>query len=218
MLEKLIETSRQRINIYGFLALIYRSEVGETVLQHIKKPAFQSVLSTMGAALEDEFLKKPENEIIEELAIEYTRLFVGPGKHISPHESVHHERGDGDWGTLWGKSTIEVKQFIEASGLEYKSDYHGIPDHISVELEFMQEAVKSEEQALKEQDKDGAAYCLSMEKQFIEEHLSKWIPLFCDKVIAEAELSFYKEIARLTKYIIDFEKENIDKYLAEVRG
>jgi TorA maturation chaperone TorD len=91
MLKKMIETTKQRSNIYGFLSLIYRSEVGETVLQHIKKPEFHSVLSDMGAELEDDFFKKPQKELIEDLAIEYTRLFIGPAKHISPHESVHLE-------------------------------------------------------------------------------------------------------------------------------
>lgn len=218
MSKKMIETAKQRSNIYGFLSLIYRTEVGETVLQHIRKPAFHSVLSDMGAKLEDDFSKKPEKELIEDLAIEYTRLFIGPAKHISPHESVHHERGDGDWGTLWGKSTVEVKKFIETSGLEYKSDYIGIPDHISVELEFMKQAAEREVQAREENDNDGLLYCLKMEKKFIDEHLAKWLPVFCEKVISEANLSFYREMARITSNFIEFEKEEINRYISDAEN
>jgi TorA maturation chaperone TorD len=215
MPKKMIETARQRSNIYGFLSLIYRSEVTETVLKHIKESEFLSVLSEMGAKLEDDFLARPEAELIENLAVEYTRLFMGPGKHISPHESVHHERNDGDWGTLWGADTVAVKKFIETAGLEYKSEYTGLPDHISVELEFMQEAAKREVQAREENDHDGVLYCLEMEKKFIDEHLIKWLPVFCEKVVSEAELSFYREIAKLTKSFIEFEKEKINKYISE---
>ncbi len=215
MSKEMIVTALQRSNIYALLALIYRAEVTKALIKHIKAPEFLSVLSDMGAELEDDFLRRPEDELIEDLAIGYTGLFLGPGRHISPHESVHHERDDGDWGGLWGKSTVEVKKFIESSGLEYKSDYHGMPDHISVELEFMQEATKRESLAWKDKDSKGALYCLKMEKKFIEEHLIKWLPIFCDRVISEAELSFYREMARLTKSFIEFEKEKIDKYISE---
>jgi TorA maturation chaperone TorD len=154
MTKKMVETATQRSNIYGLLSLIYRTEVTKDLLAHIKKPEFLSVLSDMGAKLEDDFLKGSEDKLIEDLAVEYTRLFLGPGKHISPHESIHHDTGDGDWGQFWGRSTVEIKKFIAASGLEYKSEYTGLPDHISVELEFMQLAAKRETQALEEKDND----------------------------------------------------------------
>ena len=217
-LESMSETASVRSNIYGLLSVIYRAEPSADLIRQIKDPQFLGILSSAGIELEAAFLNGPEETILEDLAIEYTRLFLGPDKHISPHESIHHERGDGDWGTLWGKSTVEIKSFIESSGLEYKSDYHGMPDHISVELEFMHEAVKREKQAWDEKDNDGASYCLNMEKHFIEEHLVKWVPVFCDKIAAEAELSFYKEMSRLTKYFMDFEKDNINNYLVEARG
>jgi TorA maturation chaperone TorD len=168
----------------------------------------------MGAELKDDFFKRPEDELIEDLAVEYTRLFLGPGRHISPHESIHHERGDGKWGELWGADTVAVKKFIETSGLEYKSGYNGMPDHISVELEFMQEAAKREAQAREADDNDGALYCLRMEKKFISEHL-KWISVFCDKVISEAEMAFYREMAKITKNFMEFEQVEIDKYISE---
>jgi TorA maturation chaperone TorD len=168
----------------------------------------------MGAELKDDFFKRPEDELIEDLAVEYTRLFLGPGRHISPHESIHHERGDGKWGELWGADTVAVKKFIETSGLEYKSGYNGMPDHISVELEFMQEAAKREAQAREADDKTGALYCLRMEKKFISEHL-KWISVFCDKVISEAGMAFYREMAKITKNFMEFEQVEIDKYISE---
>ncbi len=214
MTKKMIETARQRSNIYGLLALVYRKEVTKTLLRHLKDPEFLSVLSNMGARLEDDFLKRPEDELIEDLSIEYTRLFLGPGKHISPHESVHHERGDGDWGQLWGRATVEVKKFIETAGLKYTSSYPGLPDHISVEFEFMREVTRREAHALEENDNDGLLSCLMMENKFIEDHLLKWVPIFCDKIISEAELSFYREIAKITKLFIEFEKEELKGYIS----
>jgi TorA maturation chaperone TorD len=115
---------------------------------------------------------------------------------------VHHEREDGDWGSFWSKSTVEVKSFIEATGLEYKSDFTGMPDHISVETEFMKVLTARESQAWEEDDKDAAESCRAMQKKFFDEHISQWVPGFCDKVIADAKLDFYRKIAELTKEFV----------------
>jgi TorA maturation chaperone TorD len=216
-LKDMAEIARQRSNIYGFLALIYYKEPTFDLLKKIKAPQFLEVLSEHGVQLGEDVLKTQENKIIEDLAVEYCRLFLGPGKHISPHESVHHVREDGDWGKLWGKDTILVKKFIESAGLEYKSEFTGMPDHISVELEFMQKAITREAEAWEEGDYDGALYCLKMQKKFIDEHLIQWIPIFCDKVISEAKLSFYREMAKLTKNFIEVEKKEIDRYISEAQ-
>ncbi len=213
----MVEIARQRSNIYGFLALIYYKELTFDLLKKIKDPQFLEVLSEQGVQLGEDILKTSEDKIIEDLAVEYCRLFLGPGKHISPHESVHHKREDGHWERLWGKDTVLVKKFIESAGLEYKPEFTGIPDHISVELEFMQKAVAREAGAWEEGDRDGAPYCLKMQKKFIDEHLIHWSPIFCDKVISEAKLSFYREMAKLTKNFIEVEKKEIDGYILEAQ-
>jgi TorA maturation chaperone TorD len=199
-----------RSSIYGFLATIFREEITMNQLHHLKTQPFIKALFEPESRFYDALLNKPEEQLIEDLAVEYARLFLGPDKHISPHESVHHERDGGDWGSLWGKSTVEVKKFIESAGLEYITEYSGLPDHISVELEFMQQAASREAQAWELNDSEGALYCLKMEKKFLDDHILKWIPLFCDKIIADTKLSFYREIAELTKNFIELEIEEID--------
>jgi TorA maturation chaperone TorD len=181
------------------------------LLQQVKDPRFLGVLSDLGAEGIDDLLQKPEEELLEDLAVEYARLFLGPGKHISPHESVHFQRDDGQWGKLWGASTVEVKKFIESTGLNYKEEYKGLPDHISVEFEFMQQLTLHEEKVWKEADADKAAGYRRAEKKFVEEHLMRWIPGFCEKVIQEAELPFYRAMAALTRSFIEFEIQEINR-------
>ena len=112
--------ARQRSNVYGLLASVYRQEVNADLLHQVKDPQFLGVLSDLGIQLRSDFLQKPEEDMLDDLAVEYAGLFLGPGGHISPHESVHHQRGDGS-GLLWGESTAEVKRFIESTGLSYDS-------------------------------------------------------------------------------------------------
>jgi TorA maturation chaperone TorD len=40
------------------------------------------------------------------------------------------------------------------------------------------------------------------------------VPLFCKRVIKDAELSFYGEIAKLTKCFIEFEKKEINRWIS----
>jgi TorA maturation chaperone TorD len=200
-----------RSSVYGFLAAVYRRELTSELLRQIKTQQFQEVLSNLGVNLNNGFFHDTEKELLENLAVEYTRLFVGPGKHISPHESVHHKKEGVQSGQLWGELTAQVKMIIESSGLVYKSEYTGMPDHISVELEFMQHVVQREAQAWEADDDETALLCLKNEKKFVDEHLFGWIPVFCEKVIETAEVPFYREMARLTRSFIDFEKQELKK-------
>jgi TorA maturation chaperone TorD len=211
------EGARIRSNIYGFLSSMFREEITAERLRQIKTPVIKEVLSEMGLRY-DILSRKNQDQLIEDLAVEYARLFLGPDKHISPHESVHHQRDDGDWGTHWGASTVDVKKFIETAGLEYKQEYTGMPDHISAELDFMKEAAEREAQALEENDWEGALYCQKMEKKFISDHLIKWIPAFCDKIISQAEISFYGDLADVTKDFITLESEEIDQSISATEG
>jgi TorA maturation chaperone TorD len=203
-----------RSNIYGMLALVYRQEMSSDLLKQVKGTQFLEILTDLeaeGTEEIDAFLQKPEAELLEDLAVEYTRLFLGPGKHISPHESVHHQQDDGQWGKLWGASTAKVKKFVESTGLTYSEDFKGLPDHIAVELEFMQQLTLREEQAWMNADADAAVSCRQTEKKFIEGHLVRWIPDFCKNVMQQAELPFYRALAALTRSFIEFEIQEMNR-------
>jgi len=195
-----------RSNIYGMLALVYRQEMSSDLLKQVKGTQFLEILTDLeaeGTEEIDAFLQKPEAELLEDLAVEYTRLFLGPGKHISPHESVHHQQDDGQWGKLWGASTAKVKKFVESTGLTYSEDFKGLPDHIAVELEFMQQLTLREEQAWMNADADAAVSCRQTEKKFIEG--------FCKNVMQQAELPFYRALAALTRSFIEFEIQEMNR-------
>jgi TorA maturation chaperone TorD len=206
-----------RSNVYGLLATVFRQEITSDLLHQVKDPQFLGVLSDLGLQLANEFFQRPEDELLQDLAVEYSRLFLGPGLHVSPHESVHHQGNGGKGGLLWGESTAEVKKLIESTGLSYDPEYKGLPDHISVELEFMQQLTLREEQAWNEEDEKTALDCLKVEQKFIEEHLCRWVPVFCDKVIEEAELPFYREMAALTKNFIEFEQQEVEGYAGDLK-
>ncbi len=196
--------AKERSNLYGFLAAVYRGEPTPEFLRHLRDPSFLQVLAAAGVVLDQDLLNLPAEELVSELALEYTRLFLGPGKHVSPHASVHLPAGGG---SLYGAPTAAAKRFIESTGARYRPDYHGLPDHISVELEFMQQVVLTEAEAWDSQDPEQAKRCLSIEKEFIDIHLAGWVPVFREKVCRQAELSFYCQMAKMTEKFLRTERD-----------
>jgi putative dimethyl sulfoxide reductase chaperone len=79
----------------------------------------------MQAALADE-------EVLEALPVDYTRLFIGPFSPLAPpYESVY--RG----GEVMGASTAAVMGLYRMAGFDLSGDFHEAPDHIAAELEFV---------------------------------------------------------------------------------
>ncbi len=201
-------------NLYGFLAGLYRSELSQEHLETLRGSEMQTALHAVGIRLQGDFWNESADLVASELAVEYTALFLGPGGHISPHESVQIE----DHGAYWGDATLAVRRFITESGIEYSAEYNGIPDHISVELEFLAELARRESEAWLKQDTDAVINCLEYQRDFLGEHLGQWVGKFCSQVVERAELSFYREVANLTAMFVESEIEAVEERIADVRS
>ncbi len=198
------EAARERSKVYGFLASVFSREPTEAFLKGLREPRFQVALRDAGVALGEDILNRPAGELVDELAVEYTRLFIGPGKHISPHESVYREENGG---TLWGEETGRVVGLIRDAGLDFKEDFTGLPDHIGVELDFMGEMARREAEALEIGDADIVGHCRAAQDEMLEGHLLRWVPAFCGKVAEQSRSSLYLETAKLTEAFIRSEGE-----------
>ena len=209
------ETATARANVYGLLTAVFRAEPSSSLLTRLKDPEMLGVFEALGLSLGEDFCGSPDEQLNEDLAIEYTRLFLGPGPHISPHESLHVEEGRGPDGGHWGPDTVKVKNFIEAAGLTVDDRFPGMPDHICVEMEFMQQLTAREAAAWTEADEEFATNILKIEKRFYDEHLSRWVGRFCDKVIETSEHPFYQGFAEVTKGFLEYEGETLQGLVSD---
>jgi putative dimethyl sulfoxide reductase chaperone len=133
---------------------------------------------------------------IEELTVEYARLFVGPmALQAPPYGSYYLEHGK----QVMGESTQAVLQFYRRSGLRMDADFTEMPDHIAVELEFvsycLQKAVSADDQAVTLQWVDTAG-------SFLGQFLGKWYIQFCEKLRENSESPFYQALAELTELVV----------------
>ena len=192
----------ERSQLYGFLAAVFRTEPKLALLSEIRKPAFTDAMKAVGVDIGKAFGGQPDGELIDELAMEYARLFIGPGHHIAPYAALYLGV---EGASLWGPVTVWVKGFIEDAGFEYKPGFHDLPDHVSVELEFMQEITSRMALARKDGDEATVQKLHLIENEFLISHLGKWLPEFCSKIEAEAQLPFFAQMARLAKDFIGLE-------------
>jgi TorA maturation chaperone TorD len=216
--DDMAETAAARATVYGLLATVFRAEPKRDLIKRLQDPGLAELFASLGASFGDDFLNTPDDQLDrleEDLAVEFCALFIGPGDFFSPHESVHVVDGAGEpKSTLWGEETVQVKTFIEATGLKYEESFSENPDHISAELEFMEKLTRREAEVWKEGEHELALDCLKIQKKFFEEHLDNWVPAFCEKIAEKTEHPFFKAMAQVTKGFLDFERENLDGYVS----
>jgi TorA maturation chaperone TorD len=194
------EEALARSNLYGMLSHVFLKEPGVEFLKGLGDNKVRDALLSLGVdlngCLEGE-------KLMEELAVEYTTLFIGPVQHLSPHESVYKE------GTLLGYSALRVRRFYERCGYALSPGFKDMPDHLGVELEFMQHLTREESRCWRKGDKEKALEYRSLQRRFLEEHLVTWAPGFCIKVEKFAEHPFYKRMAALTREFIKLEHREL---------
>ena len=205
----------ERSKLYGLLANLFRREPGADLLTQLRSPGFHDLFGETGIDLGDDFFNDRLDDVRDRLMVEYTFLFLGPGKHISPHESVQLKRGSG---ILWGEETSIVKQFMVAAGFEIDEAANDIPDHISIELEFLSHLCQKEAEAWQADDHEAAAAALGWQHRFVSNNIGKWVGRFCRAVEAAAETPFYAQFAKLLRSFIAGEKSEIVDRLSKIDG
>jgi len=214
-IKEILETRR---NFYAFLYRMYLEEPPRELVDDLVNERFYFPdLTPLGEELSEgfrglkEFMEKSKgkaiNELHEDLVDEYTLLFIGPHRlPVQPYESWWMD------GKLMGESLLKVKRACREASIVKSKDYAEPEDHIAFELKFMH-FLCEEELSNFSLEKKRCAECLNQQKEFLSDHLLKWIPAFCDELY-ECELSdFYKCIAKLTKGFLLLEDAVIDELL-----
>ena len=152
----------------------------------MKEPSEELMLQ-----LKEMFLMKFEDSP-EEIRMDFVNIFLSPDNRLIPCESLYNY-SLGDRPRLWGRAAAEVQEFYGAAGLVMGEEMSLMPDHISMEMLFMSYLI---ENGLSE-----------LQWKFLDEHLVKWIPEYCDEVRRHAGTVFYKEVANVLKEFILSEHE-----------
>lgn len=139
------------------------------------------------------------NSSLEPLAVEHARLFIGPFQLVAPpYGSIYLD----DAKTVMGDSTARVAAFYHSCGLSLADDFHELPDHFAVELEFMSYLVFKQREAEVSGDSNEKTRITSLQQEFLGRFLIPWLEPFTSAIINDAEAPFYQAIARCTAAFI----------------
>ncbi|HZK43754.1 MAG TPA: molecular chaperone TorD family protein [Syntrophomonadaceae bacterium] len=166
------------------LALSYPSQ---ELMDLIEKRTFDKVFNEVA----------PFTGSLEDLEVEYCRLFVGPAHvEVPPYESVYRGHGNSmQKGNVKGSASIQVAEVYRKAGLTLNQEFTDLPDHIAVETLFIAylESMKvvSPDEGFDE-----------IQNQFVKNHLVQWAPVFADDVIKKTRNPWYSYIASLLTDIV----------------
>lgn len=122
----------------------------------------------------------------------YNRLFVGPQpQRAHPYESVYRSPD----GIVMGEATMQVVRAYTEAGLVLGDDCRELPDHIYIELEFMAYLAREEALARANEDENSAVTHLRRQMVFLRDHLTCWVPYFCNRVIEADPNGYYGQVA-----------------------
>ncbi|MFQ5644474.1 MAG: molecular chaperone TorD family protein [Thiogranum sp.] len=138
-----------------------------------------------------------------QLEAEYINVFDGQEQKrcCKPYEGqwLQDDRARRQW---------EVKKFYSIFGLRLNEQRNEMPDHISHELEFMHflsyQMVASGSAGRSRANGDRTEQLRLAQKDFLERHVSQWVPEFCRHLPEKTRLPFYLQLAELTgRFVID---------------
>lgn len=158
---------------------------------------------------------------LQDLKVEYTRLFVGPGPAVAaPYESVYLDgTAKGQPGTVMGESTLAVQREYDREGLQLSPDHRDLPDHVAVELEFLYYLCNAEAEAWRRGDPDEARRLRNRQREFLGRHLSRWLPELADRVARGSRHPFYRTLAALCLHYVRIDQgEGFDPASLPIAG
>jgi TorA maturation chaperone TorD/Fe-S-cluster-containing hydrogenase component 2 len=120
---------------------------------------------------------------------EFTRLFLGPGRPVvHPYESVHRE------GRMMGNAALQVRHFMTTEGLAAADNTP--PDHVSIELAFMAYLAGCEASSWDVANRERAVCYRGRQADFLQDHLMRWLPQFCHRLLIGRPHAHYADLAR----------------------
>ena len=175
-----------RSTTYQLLARLWLREVDADLLRRLRGSPLREAFTAAGGVL-------PLGDgvvVIDELAVDYCQLFLGPSNHLPPVQSVWQA------GQFHGTPIDSMRQFMDVCGY----DASGLPsgtmlDHLGVQLDMMGHILRHvTEQSSTTDGRDDVA---DVANSFFATHL-RWPADFLESAGRQAVTDFYRSVVSMT--------------------
>jgi TorA maturation chaperone TorD len=218
-LQELTRLIEQRGSTYAFLGRLFRVEVDQTLLDELRQLRFPARTGNRkaddGYRLIATYLGNVWDNSLTELAVDYTRVFIGHGvdafSAAYPFESVYTSEKR----LLMQDARDEVLAIYRSAGLAKQPSWKEGEDHISLEMEYLQVLCQRTVDALSQNDEDAAHAHLVSQRNFLVDHLAAWAPMMTADMKRFAKTDLYQGLACLTEGFLETDVEFLEDLLAE---
>ena len=173
---------------YRLLARLWLREVDVELLELLSSPEACQLFSSVGGQLPPD--DQSAQEAIEQLAIEYCHLFIGPKNHLPPVQSVWQS------GQFQSQAVGSMRDFFEVANYQFEGS--NVPDHLGVQLDVMAQLCESA--AAEQRDEH-----VDVLRQFYLRHLT-WPSRLIDGVLQRDGSAFYRSVAEVTREFLQQEQ------------
>lgn len=200
--------------MYHFLSKTYELELTSAQIEQMKKKNGPLVDAESLKALENKDLTDgfdrlrraisemkvgKVDDVQVKLASEYAGIFLGVWDGVPhPSESAYLSASH----LVFQEQRDQVMEVYRQAGLVKEKEFVEPEDHIAAELGFMAYLAGMTADSLKAKNLSDARKHVSTQSRFLKDHLSRWVPKFCDDIMSAARIDYYRGIALVTRGFI----------------
>ena len=230
-MQNFIAIMRGRAAFYEFFSLAYRKPADEEYLGIITQflPHFQALAGEVDIAdlktgaegltkfVGEKIVKaeKPEEkeELLNLMNRSYTSLFLLGASSVATAESVYLSPEK----LLKQEPWEEVLKFYRQHSFGMPSSFKETEDHISMETLFMYFLAEHTAKELENGDEEKAESLITAQKDFLNNHILRWAPVFCDLVLSKKgdHVVFIDVVTTLLKGFLAYDKEFLQELTSE---
>jgi len=214
-----VEVLEARVATYSMLQRLFAKEIDQEYFDQMLKMRLKASTDNekidKANRLFSSFISSRWERTVPELAVDYSKVFIGSGKSAYeaayPFESVYL----GEERRLMQEPRDEVLAEYRAQGLSKLENFKDCEDHIAAELEFLRILAQRTLEAYSAGKTDEATELLTVHKRFISEHVGRWLPKLSADMQRFAQSDFYRFLALYSEGFIEIESELLDEILTE---
>jgi TorA maturation chaperone TorD len=150
---------------------------------------------------------------LQDLNIEYSRLFVVPGKDQAvawEYAQRSRER------KLFSNQVLDLREEYRSEGCLPAEYPHVSDDHLAIELDFMRFLSEACTAAVEAGDETEVVRLLNVQGKFLDEHLLGWVPTFLNGFRTLAKTEFYLRFGDLLGLFLKNDRALITATLEEL--
>lgn len=174
----------ERGAVYGLLARLWKSELGRDLLIDLQQESVRCAYEAVGGYVPAD----ATNEELDQLAMDFCQLFIGPNGHLPPYQSIWIE------GRFESKTVASLREYVEILADAGGWSVNNPLDHLAVELDMMSYILISQKRVDTASERDEMS---ALASRFFFEHVSWSIPL-CEAAHKRCETEFYRRLTKLT--------------------